>query len=119
MIIFHSKGIIKEKIYSHAIFESMDISNVSRSSEDGLDVDILVSPRSGRSGPDGFDEWRSRLVVKVKAPPLDGKANKEVEEIFKELTNCKAEIKSGHLSRQKTITIFGDPERILDVLRTI
>ena len=91
----------------------MDIHSVSRPSENGLDVDILVSPRSGRSGPDGFDEWRTRLIIKVKAPPLDGKANKEVEELFRELTGCKAEIKSGHLSRQKTVTILGNSEQIL------
>ena len=110
---------MKEKIYSHALFEYMDITDVSRSSENGLDIDILVSPRSGRSGPDGFDEWRSRLVIKVKAPPLDGKANKEVEELFKELTGCRSEIKNGHLSRQKTVTVFGDPEDILKELRKI
>jgi TIGR00251 family protein len=105
------KGYIPRSIHN-----SMNISSVSCPFENGLDIDILVSPRSGRSGPDGFDEWRNRLIIKVKAPPLDGKANKEVEELFKELTGCKAEIRSGHLSRQKTVTVFGDPETILKEL---
>jgi len=99
-----------------SIHNGMNISSVSRPSDNGLDVDILVSPRSGRSGPDGFDEWRDRLIIKVKAPPLDGKANKEVEELFRELTGCRSEIKNGHLSRQKTVTILGDPEAILKKL---
>ena len=99
-----------------SIHDDMNISAVSRPCEIGLDVDVLVSPRSGRSGPDGFDEWRNRLIIKVKAPPLDGKANKEVEELFKEMTGCRSEIKSGHLSRQKTVTVLGDPEAILKKL---
>jgi len=99
-----------------SIHNGMNISSVSRPSENGLDIDILVSPRSGRSGPDGFDEWRNRLIIKVKAPPLDGKANKEVEELFKELTGCRSEIKSGHSSRQKTVTVLGVPETILNKL---
>ena len=68
------------------------------------------------SGPDGFDEWRRRLTVRVKSPPLDGKANKEVEDIFKDLTGSHAEITSGHLSRQKTVMIYGDPDKIMKAL---
>ena len=95
----------------------MDVSAVSRPQADGLEVDIMVSPRSGRYGLEGFDEWRKRLVVKVKAPPLDGKANKEVEDLMKEVTGCRSEIKSGHLNRMKTVIIYGDPEKITESLR--
>ena len=94
----------------------MDVSDVSRPFDGGLEVDIMVSPRSGRYGLDGFDEWRKRLLVKVKAPPLDGKANREVEDLMKELTGCRSEIKSGHLNRLKTVTIYGDPEKIRESL---
>ena len=95
----------------------MDISDVSRRSADGLEVDIMVSPRSGRYGLEGFDEWRKRLLVKVKAPPLDGKANKEVEDLMKEVTGCKAEITNGHLNRMKTVKIYGDPEKISESIK--
>jgi len=77
----------------------------------------MVSPRSGRYGLEGFDEWRKRLVVKVKAPPLDGKANKEVEDLMREVTGCRSEIKSGHLNRMKTVMIYGDPEKIAESLK--
>ena len=77
----------------------------------------MVSPRSGRYGLDGYDEWRKRLLVKVKAPPLDGRANKEVEDLMKEITGCKSEIKSGHSNRMKTVIIYGDSERIMESLR--
>jgi len=96
----------------------MDISDVSRAVPGGLEVEILVSPRSGRSGPDGFDEWRRRMTVRVKAPPLDGRANREAEEIFRNITGCACEIRYGHLNRQKTIMIYGEPSEICEKLRS-
>lgn len=91
----------------------MKLSDVSRRTPEGLEVDLLVSPRSNRSGPEGFDEWRKRLIVRVTAPPLDGKANREIEALFSDLSGCKCSISSGHLSRQKTVLIIGDAESIL------
>ena len=73
----------------------MKISDVSRIKGDSLEVDVLVSPRSNRSGPEGYDEWRKRLILRVKAPPLDGRANKEVEETFRQITGFKCEVTSG------------------------
>ena len=78
----------------------MKISDVSRIKGDSLEVDVLVSPRSNRSGPEGYDEWRKRLILRVKAPPLDGRANKEVEETFRQITGFKCEVTSGQLNRQ-------------------
>lgn len=96
----------------------MNVADISRPCADGLEVDILVSPRSGRSGPEGFDEWRKRMIIKVKAPPLDGRANKEVESIFKDLTGMRSEVISGHMSRQKTILIRGDASVITKALES-
>ena len=95
----------------------MDVSDASRSVDGGLEVDISVSPRSDRSGTEGIDEWRKRLIVRVKAPPLDGRANKEVEELFRKVTGCKCEIVRGQTSRQKTVLVRGDPESVLESLR--
>ena len=94
----------------------MNISDVSRPTDEGVSVDILVSPRSSVSGPDGFDEWRRRLVIRVKAPPLDGKANREAEEMFAKITGFRSEMTSGHTNRQKTVTIYGDPAKIMKAL---
>jgi len=44
----------------------------------GVEIDVLVSPKSGKSEVEGFDEWRNRLVVKLKAPPEKGEANREL-----------------------------------------
>ncbi len=97
----------------------MDLSDVTRKVPEGLEADILVSPRSSRSGLDGFDEWRKRIIVRAKAPPLNGKANKEIEELMKGLTGCRSEIISGHLNRQKTVLIFGDSEKIFSTLEEL
>lgn len=94
----------------------MKAEDVSRRKKGSLEVDILVSPRSNRSGPEGYDQWRRRMIIRVKAPPLDGRANREVEELFHDITGMPCQVTSGHLNRQKTVTITGDPDRILTVL---
>ncbi len=91
----------------------MKVSDVCRVRSGTVEVDLSVSPRSNRSGPDGFDEWRRRLIVRVKAPPLDGRANKEVAALFGDITGCRAEVTSGQTSRQKTVTISGDEQSIM------
>lgn len=95
----------------------MDVSDAARTVDGGLEVDVSVSPRSDRSGTEGVDEWRKRLIVRVKAPPLDGRANKEVEDLFRKATGCKCEIVRGQTSRQKTVLVRGDPESVLKSLR--
>ncbi len=95
----------------------MDISEAVRSVSGGTEVEISVSPRSDRPGADGVDEWRKRLTVRVRAPPLDGRANKDVEELFKELTGFKCTIVRGQTSRQKTVLVGGDVDTVLQRLR--
>lgn len=92
----------------------MKLSDVSRDKGDRLEVDVLVSPRSNRSGPEGYDEWRKRLILRVKAPPLDGRANKEVEETFRQITGFRCEVTSRQLNRQKTVTVYGNPKKAVE-----
>lgn len=94
----------------------MEISEIIRSVEGGSELDILVSPRSNRSGPEGVDEWRKMLIVRVKAPPLDGKANKEVESCISDITKVKCSIVRGQTSRQKTVFIPLGKEDALKLL---
>jgi uncharacterized protein len=94
----------------------MEISEVCRSVTGGTEVDLLVSPRSNRSGPEGVDEWRKRLVFRVKAPPLDGRANKEVEAIMKEVTGFRSEVVKGQTDRQKTVLVAGPADQVAEKL---
>ena len=95
----------------------MDVSEAVRTADNGVEIDISVSPRSDRSGTEGVDEWRKRLTVRVKSPPLDGRANKEVESLFRDITGCKCQIVKGQTSRQKTVRIIGEPDAIIESLR--
>ncbi|NLU45626.1 MAG: YggU family protein [Euryarchaeota archaeon] len=97
----------------------MKLTDVSRVVREGLEIDVYVSPRSNRAGPEGFDEWRKRLILRVRSPPLDGKANKEVEAMMKEAAGVPARIVGGHLSRQKTVLLTGDGDGILAELEKI
>lgn len=97
----------------------MKVSDVCRAGDGFVDVDISVSPRSNRPGPDGYDEWRRRMILRVSAPPLDGRANKEVCQYFSGLTGSKAEVTVGQTSRQKTVRMTGDPKRIMSSLEAV
>ena len=109
---------MKTKIITNGgIMQMMHVEDVIRIKGDGVEADVLVSPRSGRHGIEGIDRWRRRLIIKVAAPPLDGKANKEVEELFRDITGHPSSIVSGQTNRQKTIFIEGDPKEILLKLR--
>jgi hypothetical protein len=44
------------------------------------------------------------FVVSVSAPPVDGKANEEIENYFSKLLKRDVKIKSGKSSKKKTIT---------------
>jgi len=92
----------------------MQIGDISKRTPHGLEVHVMVSPRSSRSGIEGIDPWRMKLIVKVKAPPLDGRANKEVEEVMKDITGSRSEVISGHTDRHKTVFIEGDPDEIAE-----
>ncbi|MDD2411150.1 MAG: DUF167 domain-containing protein [Candidatus Methanomethylophilaceae archaeon] len=98
----------------------MQLSDVSRKTAVGLEVSLYVSPRSSVSGIDGFDLWRKRLIVRVRSPPLDGRANREVEEIIGGITGMKTVVKSGAADRRKTVLVEGDAdaaaERLGDAL---
>lgn len=96
----------------------MDVSEAMREVKDGVEIDISVSPRSDRSGAEGMDEWRKRLTVRVKAPPLDGRANKEVESLFRTITGFKSEVVRGQTSRQKTILVHGDMKTVAEAVRS-
>ena len=95
----------------------MLIDDVVRVRDPGVEIDVLVSPRSNRSGMDGIDGWRKRLVIRVRSPPLEGKANKEVEDLLFKVTGSPASVISGHTSRQKTVFLEGDPGEIMSRLR--
>ena len=69
---------------------------------------IQVQPRAKRSEVLGFTEGILRL--KIAAPPIEGKANKEVISYLSEVLDIpkgNIEIERGHASKIKVIAISG------------
>ena len=68
---------------------------------------IYVQPKAKKNTIEGIDEWRGRLKVKIKAPPVEGKANKEVVRFFSKLLGAEVEIVKGETSRDKDLLVRG------------
>jgi uncharacterized protein (TIGR00251 family) len=82
---------------------------------EGTEIDVMVSPHSSSSGIQGIDEWRNRIIVRIRAPPEAGKANKELVELFSGLMG-KAELGRGSTNRMKTIVVQLGREEVLRIL---
>ena len=78
-----------------------------KESKEGVILQIYVQPKAKRTEIDGMDEWRKRLKVKVKAPPVEGKANKEIVKFFSKLFGAEVSIICGETAREKDLLIKG------------
>ncbi len=82
----------------------------------GVEVDVIVSPNASRSEVEGFDPWRGRLVIRLRAPPEKGEANEELRSLLSSLLGAKVEVLKGHTNRMKTVLVEGEPKAILKSL---
>ena len=76
--------------------------------KDHLILDIKVEPRSSKPGIAG--PYGSALKVRLSAPPVEGKANRELIDILaKEFKIPKKDIEiiSGHSSKHKRVKLYG------------
>jgi len=94
----------------------VDLSSCIRATQFGVELDLMVSPSSPRRGVQGLDQWRKRLIVKVRAPPEKGEANEEVEAVISELFKAEAEVVRGHTSRMKTVLVHTSKQSALMTL---
>ena len=70
-------------------------------------IDIEVQPGSTRQGVVGYNEWRGKLQVAVKAEAQKGKANHAVCNVLEKIFSAKVSVISGQTSRSKKINIQG------------
>ena len=82
-------------------------------------MQLQVQPNAPKSALVG--EHNQKLKIKIKSPPVDGKANEALEEFVAELfgvSKSKVRVVKGLTSRLKTLEIQGiniaDAEKILD-----
>ena len=87
--------------------------------EDGVLVDIEVSPRSKKFEIAGYNQWREKIEIKIKSPPLKGRANQEIVKEFSNLTKAPVEIVSGLKSQHKTLKVYAvSKANFLDILKS-
>ena len=75
---------------------------------DGTVVNVRAAPRSSRPGLDGVAG--DALKVRVKAAPVDGKANKELLAVLADafgLSKSRVSFVSGETSKNKRILLAG------------
>lgn len=97
----------------------MDQSSIVRQTNKGVEVDLAVTPNSGRSEVQGVEGWRRRLVVKLRAPPEKGEANAELEALLTDFFGARARVTKGRTSRKKTVTIDAEREKVLRALEVL
>jgi len=78
-----------------------------KETRDGVLLLIYVQPKAKKNSIEGIDEWRGRLKVKIAAPPVEGKANKEVIKFFSKLLGAEVSIARGETSREKDLLVKG------------
>ncbi len=90
--------------------------DILRETDRGTELDVSVVPHSSRAGIEEIDPWRKRLVVKVRAMPKNGKANKELCDILTEIFSVSVALARGETSRSKTVVIPLDRESVSAIL---
>lgn len=90
---------------------------------DGIIITIEVSAGSKKAlFPDGYNPWRKAFGIAVKAPPVEGKANKAIMELIAEhfhlpvhavtiisgQTSSVKKVRINGISRQQIIDLIGD-----------
>lgn len=73
-------------------------------------LEIEVTPNAPSSEVTGYNEWRKRLQVRVKAKAQDGAANRELLSYFASLFKVKSSgvrILSGEKPHMKTLSVSG------------
>ena len=76
-----------------------------KETKEGTILLVYVQPKAKRNEIEGVDEWRGRLKVKIKAPPVEGKANKELIKFLSKLLNADVELVRGETSREKDLLV--------------
>jgi uncharacterized protein (TIGR00251 family) len=81
--------------------------------KDGCYLSIEASPGSKSSGISGIDQWRGAIKVGVVSPPVTGRANRELIEVFEGVfpeARGRVALVKGEKSRSKRLFVPLDIE---------
>ncbi|WP_456422550.1 DUF167 domain-containing protein [Thermococcus sp.] len=87
-----------------------------KETKEGTILLVYVQPNAKRNEIEGVDEWRGRLKVKIKAPPVGGKANKELVKFLSKVLGAEVELVRGETSREKDLFVRLDVKDIKERL---
>ena len=83
-----------------------------------MNIDVRLVPRASRERIEG---WRhGRLVVRVTAPPVEGKANRALRRLLAKRVGIapgRVEVVRGERSRDKVVRLDADPDLVRARLR--
>ncbi|EHQ34281.1 DUF167 domain-containing protein [Methanoplanus limicola] len=101
----------------------MNLEDAVFKSGTGITITLDVSPGSKKTQfPSGYNEWRKAILCRISAPPVDGKANKEIERAvsdFFSIPKRNVSIISGQTSSLKRVLIEGiEPDRAVELLKS-
>ena len=92
-------------------FSTMSFEDAIRSVPDGTIIDFEVSPGAMETKvPAGYNQWRKRILIKLKAQPERGKANEELIEALSSLfqvPSARIQITSGATNSRKSVKVKG------------
>lgn len=95
-------------------------SKALRKKDSITEVDLAVTPGSKDEGIQGYDLWRRRINLRVKAPPVKGRANRAViaflADFFK-IPKKDVKIIKGERDNMKTVQVNINIERAVERLR--
>ncbi|NJE07381.1 YggU family protein [Thermococcus sp. M39] len=78
-----------------------------KQTKDGVILLVHVQPNAKKNSIEGIDKWKGRIKIKVSAPPVGGKANKELIKFLSKLLGKEVVIIRGETSREKDLLIKG------------
>ncbi len=91
-----------------------------KETEEGVTIQLAVTPNAKRMELVGYNEWRRAIEVRVSSPPKGGKANAELIEFLRGLFGRPVEIVRGERSTSKTVLVRGlSKVEALEILRNV
>ena len=101
--------------------EAQSDEGLCQETADGIIITIEVSAGSKKAlFPDGYNPWRKAFGIAVKAPPVEGKANKAIMELIAghfHIPVHAVTILSGQTSSVKKVRICGiSRQQIIDLI---
>jgi uncharacterized protein len=92
--------------------------------DDGIIIDVRLTPRGGsdRTGPVEIRDRKPVLKIFVREPPEDGKANAALVRTIAhwlDVPKSRVLVRSGHRSRLKSVRVAGDPDLLMQRLKTL